>query len=253
MSVEEFERTIPNRPGWKREYYDGIARVRPSWMGVRFELDLTPRPAVVIPGLRTPTPKDADALLDAFVDAFRFAPEYCGNPWPDYRRKAAEFVRGYFGEVRGRPSAASAVVADGGTILAAVLVKDRDDRPPLLDCLFTRPARFRTGLATAAATAVVNRLVTEGRRRLVSGAMLANDPSIAWHDRFGFREVPCVWVAQARALTARYEIERLDKLGLLSPVEREQRWAEAERLWAEANRLFRLPVGERSPPPEYDP
>ena len=52
MSFETFERTIPVRPGWKREYYDGMARVRPSWAQVAFELSLVPRPAPGVPGLR---------------------------------------------------------------------------------------------------------------------------------------------------------------------------------------------------------
>lgn len=247
MSFETFERTIPARPGWKREYYDGKAHVRPSWTTVTYTLTLSPRPAPAVKGLRAPAAADEPALRDAFLDSFRYAPEYADYPMAAYRRKAAEYVRGFYGDVRGRASAASAVIVRGGRVLAAALVKEREGRLPLLDCLFVRPDQFRRGLARAVATAAVNQLAAAGYTELRSNAMLANEASQAWHAAFGFRELPDLMVAQARGFCARYELERREKLGILSEPERERLAATAEYWWAEAQRLYRLPGKEAFP------
>jgi len=247
MSFETFERTIPFRPGWKREYYDGVARVRPGWSYVRFLLPLAPRHAPRVVGLRRPTDADAGFITDAFLDAFRFAPEYAEYPIAAYRKKATAYVAGYFGDVRGEPSPASVVVVRRGRVLAAALVKERPDRRPLLDCVFVRPEAFRRGLATAVATIAVNRLAEAGHAELSSGAMLANEPSLAWHAAFGFRERAGYFVAQSRWANALHERERLEGLGRLTRADDARLTAAAERWGAEAERLYDLPFAERHP------
>jgi ribosomal protein S18 acetylase RimI-like enzyme len=247
MSFQAFQRTVRVRPGWKREYYGGMARVRPSWTQVTFELDLASRPVRRIRGLRPVAPGDAAELVPALLDSFRFAPEYAACPMRDYRSKAAEFVAGFFGDVRGAWSPASAVVVRGGWIAAAALIKDRAPKPPLLDCLLVRPAYFRQGLATAVTARAVNRLAASGFTKLRSSAILANEGSIAWHTAFGFRELPDLFVAQARCFSAVYERERLKEIGRLTNERRECLTAAADRWWAEVRRLQDQPLADRFP------
>jgi ribosomal protein S18 acetylase RimI-like enzyme len=245
MSFAEFERTIPVRPGWKREYYGGMARVRPSWTTVTFELDLTACPLPRIRGLRPLKPADATELIDAFLDSFRFAPEYADYSMKDYRVRAAEYVKGFFGNVRGTWSPASAVVSRRGRIAAAALVKDRTPKPPLLDCILVRPAYFRQGLATTVTARAVNELVAAGFTTLRSMAMLANEGSLAWHTAFGFRELPDLMVAQARYFSATYERERLAKHGRLTAAKRKRLTATIEQWRAEWRRLEEQPIEQR--------
>jgi ribosomal protein S18 acetylase RimI-like enzyme len=247
MSFETFERTIPVRPGWKREYYGGIARVRPSWTMVTFELDVAPLPVPPIRGLRPIEPNDAAELIPAFLDAFRFAPEYAAYTMKDFRAKATEYVNGFFGDIRGTWSRASTVVVRRGQIAAAALIKDRKPKAPLLDCLFVRPPYFRRGLATAVTTRAVNEMAAAGFTKLRSSALLANEASLAWHDSFGFRELPDVFVAQARYFSAAYERERLEKFVRLTAAERVRLTALVERWEAEWKRLEELPIEHRFP------
>jgi len=245
MSFEKFERTVPVRPGWKREYYGGLARVRPSWTRVTYELDIAPRPTPLVRGLRSVASDDAGELQAAFLDSFRFAPEYADYDMRGFRAKAAEFIKGFFGDVRGVWSSASTVVVRNRAIVAAALIKDRSPKIPLVDCLFVRPDYFRQGLATAVAARAVNELAAAGFTTLRSYAMLANDTSIAWHTAFGFRELPDLFVAQARCYSALYERERLEEIGQLTSHERERLSAIADRWKTEIRRLQDLPVADR--------
>lgn len=247
MSFEAFEPTIPVRPGWKREYYGGMARVRPSWSRVTFELDLAARAVPPTRGLRELRADDAAGLLAAFLDAFRFAPEYACDTMRGFRTKAAEFVTGFFGDVRGAWSPASTVVVRRRQIIAAALVKNRTPKPPLLDCILVRPAYFREGLASTVMTRTASELAGAGFSTLRSSAMLANETSIAWHAAFGFRELPDVFVAQARCFSAMYERDRLEKIGRLTAGARERLTALAEYWWAEERRLHTLPLPDRHP------
>ena len=219
MAFETFERTIPWRAGWKREYYGGSAHVRPSYATCVFEHELGARVEIPSVEIRPVRPEDRPELLDSFLDAFRYAPDYCGYPMVAYRKAARDYFEGFFGGNRGEwcPNA-SCVALHGDRIAAAVLVKIRGDGP-LLDCLYSRPDRFRKGLATAAATFGVNRLVAAGHRTLKSCASLANEPSNAWHARFGFVELPNWMTAQSRYFNALRELERRKNWGSITPGE----------------------------------
>lgn len=214
MKFETFERTVPFRPGWKREYYDGKVHLRPSWVTIDYSLKLTQRPERPTHGLRMCEATDRAQLIDAFIDSFCYAPEYACDSMKSYRKKAAEYVDGYFGSVRGERSPCSTVLEIEGQIVAAALVKLRPTLPPLLDCLFVRPACFRRGYATIVAARAVNRLVAHGQPILRSGAMLANEASIAWHRSFGFLERPEYFLAQSRYFNAIHERGRLEKCNL---------------------------------------
>jgi GNAT superfamily N-acetyltransferase len=235
MSWAAFER-LPHRLGWKHEYWDGMARLRPGWTHVTFELDLAAREPSRQRGIRPVMPTDSPALRRPFLEAFALAPEYVGYPMAKFRAAAERYLAGYFGHVRGEPSPASVVAVVGGEIIGAALVKERA-KGPLLDCIFVRPDHSQKGWATALAAHAVSGLTRRGGTVLYSSAMLANSISMSWHVRFGFRELPSLWVAQARAAHYAIERERLERLGRPEPEVSEvaglaSYWhAEERRLW----------------------
>ena len=101
-------------------------------------------------------------------------------------------------------------------------------------CLFVHPWHGRQGWATALVTRVVRGLLVEGASKLESCAHLANEASLAWHQRFGFREVPDFWIASYRARFYAHELERRKDL---SEAERAQLGQLADYWWAETHRL----------------
>lgn len=234
MSWEAFER-LPHRLGWKHEYYAGMAHLRPSWTSVVFELDLAPRAVRRRRGIRPVTRDATPALRQPFLEAFALAPEYAGWPMAKFRRAADEYLERFFGTVRGEPSPVSVLAEVAGEVIGAALIKDRPSGP-LLDCIFVRPDQARRGWATALAGHAVNRLLERGATKLRSNALLANTASLAWHARFGFRELPSLWVAQARANHYWYELDRLKRLGRPEP-ELSKVKELADYWWAEARRL----------------
>jgi len=253
MSFAAFER-IPRRPGWKHEYYGGQAHITPSHTTVSFLLDLSPAPSSHplppgeregvrgpcetqnLQGIRSVTPADADALLQPFLDAFREAPEYAGYRAQVFKNSARKYLAGFFGKVRGQWSPVSLVAENDGAIIAAALVK-RGRTLPLLDCLFVHPTYTRKGLATGLIGHVVNRLRELNETQLLSYVLLANEPSLAWHHHFGFREVPDLWVATSRWHAYAHQLERhkdrkeLPEAELANLAERAAFWqAEVDRL-----------------------
>jgi GNAT superfamily N-acetyltransferase len=235
MSFAAFER-LRWRLGWKHEYYDGRAHIRPASLSVTLRLDLAPRTAPKFPGIRPLRRPDEAGLEEPFLTAFAQAPEYASYPADRYKRTAAEYLGRFFGSVRGEWSPVSLVAEANGKIAGAALVKDRPSGP-LLDCLFVCPGFTRQGLATALMSRVVNSLVERGDTRLISYVMLANEPSLAWHRRFGFEEVPDLWIASYRWRFYAYEAERHRKLGTLSADEL-AKLTDAAAFWAdEVDRL----------------
>ncbi len=222
--------------GWRHEYSDGRAYMCPSYHHVRFRLALAPRDAATVRGLRGVEVADAKPLREAFARAFAIAPDFCIYSMAAVRKKAIRFVDEYFGDVRGEQSPASTVVERAGQIIAAALVKQK----PLLDFLFVVPEYARRGLATAVTTRAVNTLVELGETELESGTRLANAASLAWHERFGFREVPCASVAAARWRCYVYELERHEELGDLSPEAYAELVALERYWWNESERLEKL-------------
>jgi ribosomal protein S18 acetylase RimI-like enzyme len=247
MAFAAFER-LPRRLGWKHEYYGGKAHVRPAWLTVAFRLELASRPVRRRAGIRPLLPSDATALEDPFLAAFARAPEYAGYPAERFRQSAATYLAGFFGTVRGDCSPVSLVAEVKGTILGAALVKTRPSGP-LLDCLYVRPEYARRGLATAMTARLVNSLLELGETHLLSYVMLANEPSLAWHHHFGFREVPDLWVASYRWHYYLAEVARHRELNDLPGAE-VAKLAEKAATWAdEVERLEAL--RKQDPPPVY--
>jgi ribosomal protein S18 acetylase RimI-like enzyme len=235
MSWEDFER-LPRRVGWKHEYYGDSAHITPAKLMVVFSLPLAPRAGGDRRGVRPVAPADQKALEAPFLRAFRLAPEYADYPLGRFRKSATAYLTGFFGDVRGRWSDASFVAAVRGRIIGAALVKERQ-RGLLLDCVFVDPAYGRRGWATALAARAVAVLAARGEKTLRSCVHLANEPSLAWHERFGFQAIPDAWVAAHRWRICAEERERRQRLKRRSKAEL-ARLAELEAYWeAEAERL----------------
>jgi ribosomal protein S18 acetylase RimI-like enzyme len=219
MSFAAFKR-LPRRLGWKHEYYDGRAHLRPASVMVPFRLALAraaDRPGGG-PRIRRVTPADAATLEAPFLAAFATAPEYATYQARHFRRTAAEYFRAFFGNAVGDWSAVSVLAESDGIPVGAALVKACASGPHL-DCLFTHPAYGRRGLATALVARVVRALRRCGERQLLSCAMLANEASLRWHRRFGFLEVPDLLVASYRRLCYEHEVDRHRELNDLPEAE----------------------------------
>jgi GNAT superfamily N-acetyltransferase len=192
MSPAAFDR-LPRQIGWKYEYHDGVADIRPASIMVPFELALESRPLIIRPEIRPVAPDDRRKLRSGFLAAFRSAPEYASRTLDGYGRAADDYLDRFFGA----PSSASALaIADGELVGAALITAGPTE--PVLDCLFVCPAFARAGWATALVSHAAMMLLRSGETRLCSYAMQANEPSLRWHERFGFREVPDLAVARHR-------------------------------------------------------
>jgi GNAT superfamily N-acetyltransferase len=235
MSFATFER-IPRRPGWKHEYYGGMAHIRPATVMVTFRLDLDRGKAVRRPGLRAVDPADAAALEAPFLAAFAAAPEYANYDARRFRKAAAEYFCRFFGDERAVWFPGSVVASIGGTPVGAALVK-LGESGPLLDCLFVHPNYERRGLATAMVARLVQALRRGDARQMLSHAMLANEASLQWHHRFGFVEVPDLRVASYRRLCYEHEVERHRSLNDIPEAELAELTKAAAQCRAEVRRL----------------
>ncbi len=215
MSWEEFE-DFPHRLGWKHEYYGGSIHLTPSKTAVvTFLLELFPRPEPDAKGMRPVCSSDEAALVDLFMDAFTDAIEYADYPKTSLRQAASRSVQGFFAAKPDKRTSASRLMKRKGEVTAAALVV-AGRKGPLLQPLFVSRARQRGGIATALMNAVVNALLAAGETSLYSHCHLGNEPSMAWHARFGFLELPDAWIAGARYRHYGYELERHQRLGDLS-------------------------------------
>src|SRR5436309_1734298 len=113
MSFVAFER-LPRQIGWKYEYYTGRAHITPSKINVTLLLDLVARPTTLSHEIRSVSPADRQLLHVPFLEAFALAPEYVGYPLRLFRKRAREYLQGFFGEVRGERSNASVLAEDQG-------------------------------------------------------------------------------------------------------------------------------------------
>ncbi len=214
---------LPREVGWKYEYADGCAHIRPRPMAARLRAPVAPRP-VAETGcrMRPLTVADTPALVRAFVDGFRDTVEYCDRSFAQVRWAGGDAVATFFAGRRGafHPASRLAVPPDRPYLVAgAVLVVQKPDGP-FLDMLFIRRRWQRNGLGTALVGAVMNELARAGETHLGSAYNVANKPSIAWHRKLGFEELPDLMLARARGQVARHELWRREKIGGLTDEER---------------------------------
>lgn len=246
MSHEEYL-DHPRLPGWSYRYADGELQAASAQVVVPLELRLpVERKAEAPPGsrLRPLAEGDDPVLVELFVEAFTDTMEYVGAGEDEIRRSARESLERGPLRRRGARHVVSYVAEDAeGPVGAALFRHGR--KAPLLDLVFVVPAWQRRGLADALVTRAAERFAELGEVRLFSSAMIGNDPSLAWHRRFGFREIPHFLVAAHRAEVYRYEHERQARLGRLDADDLERLEAEAGRWEEEHRRLRELALVDR--------
>lgn len=217
MPLEAFHR-MPRRIGWKYEYWDGKARVSPRQHVVTVRLDL---PAFVsssaklsawVPcAVRPASSADREALVEGFAEAFERSAEFCDWSADRFFARAEACVEDFFSGQRGEPMAASRVAVDAdGRPVGASLVRLTDAQPPLLDLLFVRPAWQRLGLASALVRSAAEALFDRSYEAFFSQYFLCNEESSAWHQAFGFTEVPDLMLARLRLRHAQHDAARHD-------------------------------------------
>ena len=233
---------IAHRLGWKNEYYEGWVHITPAHTAiVSLCLELTPQveDAKRTAFIRPPQPDDEIPLIRLFQMAFKRSVEYAGYPHRALRKEAATSMHAFFVRDRiGWPSASRVVECDGKVIAGALIVAG--NASPVVQPLFVHPKHQHQGWGTTVMKAVVNRLLDIGCVRLYSRCHLGNAPSLKWHAKFGFVELPDVWIAAHRARHFQYEAERHTRLGDLPEEELIKLRQEEDWWWDEWRRLIAL-------------
>jgi len=234
MSWEQYEQ-LPPHPGWKHEYWDGVAHISPRSRFAVVRIDVHPRPFRSPLELHALGAADETSLTSAYLDAFRDTVEYCDWEEDAIARSAAENVREYCAGRRREPLFACSFLARDPTqdeseaVVGAALLIRTEDRRPMLDMLFIRPRWQRRGLATALLSGCLEELHRREEPILRSRYHLANEASLAWHREFGFTEEPDLSLAQLYLRCAAQELRRRESAGGLGDEERHSLLAEQER------------------------
>src|SRR5438105_3174586 len=113
MSFAEFE-LLPHHPGWKHEYWNGAAHLRPNHLVATVRVPVGNRAVQSPLHLRQAVPEDARALVSAFLRAFADASEYCDWTPRQVAEAGHECIETYFAGKRGPPHPASRVAMDFG-------------------------------------------------------------------------------------------------------------------------------------------
>jgi GNAT superfamily N-acetyltransferase len=129
-------------------------------------------------------------LIDLYAAAFEDTYDYCDREPEEVRAEAAREVPRTFGgdEYGWFLAYASRVAEVDGRAVGALLVTEYEGQPHLT-YLFVLPAWQRKGLATALVQSAANALRDAGYTELTSTYRPGNEPSRAWHTKFGFVEV----------------------------------------------------------------
>lgn len=245
MSYDDFD-LLPAHPGWKQEYWDGMAHITPRAQFAVMRMDVEPRAVHSSLGLRALDGADRSALASAYVEAFADTVEYCDWEEEAIDRSAREIVREFLAASRGEALPASRVAVEPaaldpaeGIAGAALLTRTADGRP-MLDMLLVRPRWQRLGLATALVARSLGELHRHGETLLRSRCLLANEPSRAWHRKFGFIEEPDLLLARLYLRCARQELRRKEKREHLSEEDRRRLQVEVETWESRVEELERV-------------
>jgi len=247
MTFEEYE-LLPREPGWKCEYWDGHAHLSPRHQSALATIEVKPRPVDPSCLLRPVSPDDEAQFLPIYFAAFGDTIEYCDYQPKKIKALAREALRGFFTGARGQPLTASRLAvaspsageAGEERVVGAALIVAKDDGAPMLDLLFVSPDCQRRGLATALVSASINELHQRGEPRLLTRYHVGNEQSRAWHRKFGFVEEPDLMLARLYLAVARHELRRREKMGDLTPSEREALLSERERWRAQVDELEKV-------------
>lgn len=194
MSFADF-RLLPREPGWKYEYFDEMAHITPRMRLATVRVGVDSRSLEPPLPLRGVVAADQEGLVAAYLAAFADSVDYCDVPQEEISCSARKNIQGFYAGDRGEVLPASCVAVDEAAedpvevVAGAALVTRAKDGCPLLDMLFVRPRWQRRGLATALVSWSLRELLAQGEATLRSRYLLANEPSQAWHQRFGFTVV----------------------------------------------------------------
>ena len=92
MTLEEFC-LMPQEFGWKYEYFDGKAWVRPWEWHVFLEADVPHTDASASSAIRPLRPEDAEDLIEAFGETFDSSIEFCDYSDEQFRSFARKRVQ----------------------------------------------------------------------------------------------------------------------------------------------------------------
>ncbi len=236
MTCDEYH-LLPHVPGWKYEYWDGQAHIRPSQFCVCVKRSVEACPLTTELILREVEPHDSQELIALFYLSFQDSCEYCDWPDANIRSSAGGYIDQFFNGKRGSAHPASRVcITPEGTIIGAALLTYIPDGANL-DMLFVHPEWQRFGIATTLATAAMNVLAAEGAQSLESAYDLANTASASWHRKFGFVPELDLRLAQIYLRCTLHEFWRREQLGNLNCAERTALESECERLKVEVAEL----------------
>jgi len=244
LSWKEYLAT-PRELGWIYEYSDGTMYVRTCsavvpLILIRRDLKASPQlPAGMT--VRPVTDDDEAALRRAFEAAFWQTADFPEFPRRAFRKLAREDIRNHLEGTRGAPLDASRLAEADGQVVGAVLLREFS-LGTLLNLVFTDPAVQRRGLAGALLARAVDAL-PEDVGHVFSSVRLANAPSLAWHRRWGFLEVPNLQVLRMRAQHFGEELRRHRELGHASEEELTRLDREAE-YWIGRCKALRESVGD---------
>ena len=219
MSFAEWE-LLPYQPGWKYEYWDGCAHITPNHQVAVTTAAVTPRQVKAPCPLRPVRSEDEGLLLALYMEAFADNQAFCDFTEERFVEAARRDLRESFRGHRGALLPASRVAVESEAahappVGAALLSRD-SGYGPVLDLIFIRPTWQRRGLATALAATAMNALYEAGEKTVTSCYQLANVASQAWHQGFGFVELPDLRYAQAYRRRAKQALLRHAQQGLLT-------------------------------------
>ena len=217
MTFEEYE-VFAYPFGWKCEYWDGQARLRPRGMGVTTRLDLTTcdlTPPVTKYPLVPVDPTYTNQMIAGYFEVFADSVEFCDWPIEEIQKSAERCMERYFNGKRGDPLPASVIALAPNTqkLIGLALFVLRAEQRPRLDLLYVRSPFQRQGVATAMVTWGVNHLIESGFHELFSAYHICNPQSKQWHHAFGLEDVHDFYYLRIRLSWLNHEIERKEKVG----------------------------------------
>lgn len=183
---------LPRHPDWKYEYWDGELHLshRPWPIEVRRPVGepvaLPPR----APPVRLLRPDEDEVPLRSFLrDIWWDEPPYVTYDEELRRRVLDDEVRRARWPAADAPGAVAEV---DGELVGALLTtsRGRDDDTLILSWLTVAFEHRECGAATAMLAVLLSELGRLGEEQVGSAFSIANEPSLRWHLRQGFRIVP---------------------------------------------------------------
>jgi GNAT superfamily N-acetyltransferase len=223
MSIEEFE-LIPHPFGWKVEYWDGQAHLSPRDHHVYTKLTLGYREIRESCQIISVDSLSKEQMIAAFFEAFHDSVEFCNWSMESIKDHATKNINGYFQGVRGNPLTASVMALEPSSnrLLGLALFVEKEANV-MLDLLFVKPSRQRTGIATQLVTNAANLLYKQGIKELHSAYHICNEHSCNWHHQYGFAEILEPFYCRLKYSWYRQEVWRQEKLGALENLAELQR------------------------------